>query len=268
MTAREADATRIVLCGATGRTGNAVAHVLAAAAEGVQLAAVIAPSVASTPSRPLPDGVPAFAHLTDALEHVDRTAVVVVDLTHAGPALEHARIALAAGISAVIGATGLDGAALDALGSQYAAADLGLLLVPNFSIGAVLMMRMAREAARYMPDVEIIELHHEHKRDSPSGTAVHTARQIAAARDASAMPTNAVDDDGPARGTDVDGIRVHALRLPGASAHQSVVFGAPGELLTIRHDAPDRSCYASGVARAARGVRDLVGLHVGLDAVL
>jgi 4-hydroxy-tetrahydrodipicolinate reductase len=261
----------IILCGATGATGNAVAHALAKGAEtGVTLVALVAPSVATTPTRALPVGIPAFATLEQALAAAP-DATVVVDFTHAEPALAHAELALAHQLPIVVGATGFADTDLAQLGERFAAADLALLHVPNFSLGAVLLMRVAAELVRHLPDVEIIETHHDGKRDAPSGTSVLAARRIAAARrDANLQPgPGAVSaGTGGGRGTLVDGIPVHALRLPGATAHQEVVFGGTGELLTIRHDAIDRSCYAAGVARAAHGVSALRGLVTGLDAVL
>ena len=265
------DAPRIVLCGATGRTGNAVAHALVAGGErslGATLAAVVAPSVAATPTRVLPAGIPAFATLEEALT---QPADVVVDLTHAEPALVHLDLALDAGLPVVLGATGIAQDRLDDAGRRFAAAGLGLFVVPNFSIGAVLSMRVARELAGYFPDVEIIETHHDAKRDSPSGTAVHTASLIAQARAAADLvPSSASAQAGaePSRGESIHGVPVHALRIPGATAHQEVVFGAPGEVLTIRHDAIDRSCYAAGVALAVRRVRAMRGLEIGLEHVL
>jgi 4-hydroxy-tetrahydrodipicolinate reductase len=260
-------APRIILCGATGRTGNAVAHALTAR-DDVTLAACVAPSVATRPTRPLPDDVPAFATLRDALD-ADLAPTVIVDLTHAEPALEHLQLAVDAGLPVVLGATGFQPGQVESFGERFAAAGLSLLHVPNFSLGAVLGMRVAADLARHFPDVEVVETHHDGKRDSPSGTAVHTAQRIAAARrDAGVEPASPAAGDGPSRGESIDGVRVHALRLPGATAHQEVVFGAPGELLTIRHDAIDRSCYAAGVALAARRVHDFQGLTTGLEHVL
>ncbi|MBC7460910.1 MAG: 4-hydroxy-tetrahydrodipicolinate reductase, partial [Thermoleophilia bacterium] len=165
----------IILTGATGATGNAVAHALVARADAT-LAAVVAPSVATTPTRPLPIDVPAFASLEEALAAVGSPAVVV-DFTHAEPALAHLQLALDAGVPVVLGATGFAPGALVEWGELFAAADLGLLQVPNFSLGAVLLMRVAAELATHFPDVEIIETHHDGKRDAPSGTAVLAAQR-------------------------------------------------------------------------------------------
>lgn len=259
---------RIALCGATGRTGNAVAHALVAR-EDVALAACVAPSVATTPTRALPDGVAAYSSLEDALDAggVD----VVVDLSRADAAIEHLELALGRGIGVVVGATGFEEGQLEPYGARFDAAGLGLLHVPNFSLGAVLAMRVAADLARHFPDVEVVETHHDGKRDAPSGTAIHTARLVGAARAEAGLvagPGAASAGTDGARGELVNGVPVHAIRLPGATAHQEVVFGAPGELLTIRHDAIDRSCYAAGVARAVTGLARIRGLETGLEHVL
>ncbi|MCW2956246.1 MAG: dihydrodipicolinate reductase [Thermoleophilia bacterium] len=260
----------IILTGATGRTGNAVAHALASR-DDVDIDALVAPSVASgTPSRPLPAGVRAFATLAEALVTAPADAVIV-DLTHADAAIAHAELALGAGRHLVLGTTGIADSTLEELGDRFAEAGLALLHVPNFSLGAVLSIRLATQVAAFFPDVEIVETHHDGKRDSPSGTAVHTARAIAAARrDAGLAPGHgaAAAGDGGGRGESIEGVPVHALRLPGATAHEEIVFGAPGELLTIRHDAIDRSCYAAGVVLAARRAPEFTGLTTGLETLL
>lgn len=234
---------RIVLIGATGRTGNAVAHALAAR-DDIVLAAVVAPSVATSPTRPLPSGVPAFASLSE----VDIAADTVVDLGVAEAVPAHAALARARGQHVVIGATGFDVTAVEQLADDAASSGLGVLVVPNFSIGAVLMMQFAERAAKYLPDAAIVETHHATKLDAPSGTAVRTAQLVAGSQ-----------------GTDVEGVPVHSLRLAGATAHQDVIFSGPGEILTIRHDAIDRSCYASGVVLAARQVASCPGLNIGME---
>lgn len=252
---------RIALTGATGRTGNPVAHGLARR-DDVVLAACVAPSVATTPSRPLPDGVPGFAQLAD----VPRDSYdVLVDLTHAdGVAQANIALALEQGVPVVIGTTGLSDAELDQFGKQAQARGIGVLYAPNFSIGALLLMRFAAGAAHHFPDVEIVETHHPAKRDAPSGTARRTAELVAMARPGN---TQTVAGDS-SRGLSVSGVQVHSLRLAGANAHQEVVFGGAGELLTIRHDVIDRACYSTGVALAAQGVTSVTGLIIGLEHML
>jgi 4-hydroxy-tetrahydrodipicolinate reductase len=149
----------------------------------------------------------------------------------------------------VVGATGWTDAERAALGAEAEKRGLGALIVPNFALGAVLMMRFAEMAARYFPTVEIVELHHDAKKDAPSGTARSTAERIVAA-------------GGPAH------VPIHSVRLRGLVAHQEVLFGGDGELLTLRHDALSREAFAAGILAAVRAVRGLRGLTVGLDGIL
>ena len=146
--------------------------------------------------------------------------------------------------------------------------DVGVFIAPNFAIGAVLMQRFAEQAIRYLPDAEIIELHHPDKPDAPSGTAMTTARRMAAARDVVASPGPAEERVDGARGGDVEGVHVHSVRLPGLVAHQEVIFGSQGQTLTIRHDSTDWSSFMPGVVMAVKAVVSRPGLTVGLDELL
>jgi 4-hydroxy-tetrahydrodipicolinate reductase len=152
-----------------------------------------------------------------------------------------------------------------------AAPGLGVLVAPNFAIGAVLMMAFARRAARFYESVEVVELHHPDKVDAPSGTAARTAELISQARRDAGLPPvpdATTSDPGGARGADVDGVRVHAVRLRGLVAHQEVLFGSPGEQLTVRHDSFDRASFMPGVLAGVRAVGSRPGLTVGLEHVL
>ena len=205
--------------------------------------------------------------LKDALD--DTLFDVLVDLSHHSVAADHAEAALGRGAAVVIGSTGLTPDSLDRIERASEAAGKGVLIVPNFSIGAVLMMRFAEMAAAWMPDVEILELHHERKEDAPSGTAMLTARLISEARRDAPMelPKPFLKAEG-ARGADVVGVPVHSVRLPGYLAHQAVMFGAPGESLTIRHDSMDRASFMPGVRLAARRAMTMTGVTTGLDKIL
>lgn len=223
------------------------------------------------------DGAPdlelvARVDLGDALSGlVDAGADVVVDFTHPDAAPEHVRFAVDHGIAAVVGTSGFDTARLDAVRSLVAERPGHVLVVPNFGIGAVLAMQFARQAARFFDAVEVIELHHAGKVDAPSGTAVRTAALLADARRAAglgAAPDATTQERPGARGADVDGIRVHAVRLPSLVAHQEVLFGTDGELLSIRHDSMHRGSFMPGVLLAVRHVRDRPGLTVGLEPLL
>lgn len=203
---------------------------------------------------------------------LDGGAEVAVDFTHPDAVLGNVRYCVEHGIHAVVGTSGIGAAALEDIRSWLAdRPDTGVLVVPNFAIGAVLSMRFAELAARFFDSVEIIELHHPKKADAPSGTAARTAQVIAEARAKAGLdaPPDATTQqlDG-ARGAEVDGIRVHSVRMSGLVAHQEVLLGTEGETLTIRHDSFDRRSFMPGVLAAVRAVGDRPGLTVGLDAVL
>jgi 4-hydroxy-tetrahydrodipicolinate reductase len=208
----------------------------------------------------------------DIGELVTAGADAVVDFTHPDVVMDNLEFCIAHGIHAVVGTTGFDGARLDTLRGWLADAPAtGVLIAPNFSIGAILMMRFAVAAAPYYESVEVIELHHPTKADAPSGTARRTAELIAAARrEAGLGPVPDATSTGleGARGADVDGIRVHGLRIRGLVAHQEVLLGGPGETLTIRHDSLDRASFVPGVLTGLRAIADHPGLTVGLEHFL
>ena len=196
-------------------------------------------------------------------------AQAVVDFTTAAVAFENTRKILEAGVHPVIGTSGLLAEQVAEL--QQLAEDKGIggLIAPNFAIGAVLLMKYAQDAAKYLPNVEVIELHHNRKADAPSGTAVKTAQLIAEAR--KEIPKALVKEkelfEG-ARGSEVHGVRVHSLRLPGLVAHQEVIFGGTGETLTIRHDSIHRESFMPGVCLACRKVIGTQQLFYGLEPLL
>jgi 4-hydroxy-tetrahydrodipicolinate reductase len=202
----------------------------------------------------------------------DAGAEVVVDFTHPDVVMDNVRFCVDQGIHAVVGTTGFTEARLAQVREWLAPKlDLGVLIAPNFAIGAILSMRFAAMAARFYDSVEIVELHHPRKVDAPSGTAARTAALIAAARAQASMgpsPDATICAQPGARGADVDGVRVHAVRLTGLIAHQEVLFGTEGETLTIRHDTFDRSAFMPGVLLAVRAVLDRPGLTVGLEPLL
>ncbi|MGC4854231.1 4-hydroxy-tetrahydrodipicolinate reductase [Micromonospora sp. DT4] len=197
---------------------------------------------------------------------------VVVDFTTPDVVMDNLQWAIGQGINAVVGTTGFTEQRLEQVRGWLAdKPGVGVVIAPNFGIGAVLMMQFATRAARHFESVEIIEQHHPRKLDAPSGTATHTARQIAQARaEAGLGPVpDATKDEVPgARGADIDGVRVHAVRATGLVAHQEVLFGTTGETLTIRHDSYDRASFMPGVLLAVRAVRNRPGLTIGLDPLL
>jgi 4-hydroxy-tetrahydrodipicolinate reductase len=199
-------------------------------------------------------------------------AEVMVDFTHPDAVMDNLAWCIDHGIHAVVGTTGFDDDRLDTLRRRLAdAPEVGVLVAPNFSIGALLMMRFAATAAPFYESVEVVELHHPDKADAPSGTARRTAQLIAAARrEAGSGPvpdatTSALEG---ARGAEVDGIRVHGLRIRGLVAHQEVVLGGLGETLTIRHDSLDRASFTPGVLVGVRAIGSHPGLTVGLENFL
>jgi 4-hydroxy-tetrahydrodipicolinate reductase len=201
---------------------------------------------------------------------VDAGVQVVVDFTHPDVVMGNLEFCIANGIHCVVGTSGFDQAKLDAVAALLTdRPDVGVLVAPNFGIGAVLLMRFSEIAARYYESAEIIELHHPRKADAPSGTAAHTARLIAAARSGmDPMPDATTQEEPGARGAVVDGVRVHSLRISGMIAHQEVVFGGESETLTIRQDSLHRTSFMPGVVLGVREIVSRPGLAVGLDEYL
>jgi 4-hydroxy-tetrahydrodipicolinate reductase len=199
-------------------------------------------------------------------------AEVIVDFTHPDAVMDNLAWCIDHGIHSVVGTTGFTNERLDQLRATLADHDgVNILIAPNFSIGAVLMMSFAEQAAALYESAEIIELHHPGKAEAPSGTAANTARRIAAARDVAGLgaPPDATAQELPgARGAQVDGIRVHGIRLRGLVAHQEVLFGGEGETLTIRHDSLDRVSFMPGVLAAVRAIGSRPGLTVGIEPIL
>lgn len=239
---------RTVLAGALGRMGR-----------------VIGPGLASAPGIELVAEVEVDDDLAAACSAAQ--AEVVVDFTTPSSAARNAEAALDAGCHGVIGTTGLTEDDLQRLDARARAVGRGLLVAPNFALGVLLMQRFAVEAVKWLPRVEIVEQHHDGKLDAPSGTALRTADLLARAG-AAPGPARGPDHGGPSRGSDLGGVRIHSLRLPGLLAHQDVVFGGPGEVLTLRHDALSRECYLPGVLEAVRRVGGHVGLVRGLETLL
>jgi 4-hydroxy-tetrahydrodipicolinate reductase len=243
---------RVAVLGAGGRMGRAVCDAVRAAAD-LELVAELHRT-----------DTPAAAASAGAAVAVDFT---VPDVTEANV---HALID--AGVHAVVGATGWTEASLDRLRSHLAEVpDVGVLVAPNFALGAVLAMSFAAQAARWFESAEVVELHHPDKVDAPSGTARHTAAAMAAARAAAGlgpMPDATATGLDGARGADVDGVRVHSVRLRGLVAHEEILLGNAGEQLTIRHDSFDRVSFMPGVLLAVRQVGARPGLTVGLETLL
>jgi 4-hydroxy-tetrahydrodipicolinate reductase len=215
----------------------------------------------------LPDSSGAIPLSTDTAAVIKETRPdVAIDFTNAEWTPQLARAALDAGVRLVIGTTGLPEAFLSELGKECARRSLGAVVAPNFAIGAVLMQHLARVAGKYFDFAEIIELHHEGKADAPSGTAISTAKAMAAGRDSPFVrPPTEKETVAGTRGAEVEGVTIHSVRLPGLVAHQEVILGGMGETLRIRHDSMGRESYMPGVMLAVRHVMEHPGLVVGLE---
>lgn len=205
-----------------------------------------------------------------ALGSQEKQTPVMVDFTHPDSVYENVRTAIAYGVYPVVGTTGLTLPQIHELAQFAEKAGIGCLIIPNFSIGMVLLQQAAITASRYFDHVEIIELHHNQKADAPSGTAVQTAQLLGELGKSYNSPlVQETEKITGARGALADeGIRIHSVRLPGLIAHQEVIFGAPGQIYTLRHDTSDRSCYMSGVLLSIRKVLSLQTLVYGLEKIL
>lgn len=239
---------RVAVLGARGRMGSHVVRAVEAAPD-LELAGAF-----------------------DAGDDLDLAGVdVAVDFTHPDAVMGNLARCVAAGVHAVVGTTGFDEPRLAEVRELLEGTQVGVLVAPNFGIAAVLMMGFAAQAARFFDSVEVVELHHPGKADAPSGTARRTAELIAAARreaGSEPMPDATTQELAGARGADVAGVRVHAVRLAGLVAHQEVLLGGSGESLTIRHDSYDRASFMPGVLLGVRQVGSRPGLTVGLEALL
>ena len=200
----------------------------------------------------------------------ERVQGVMVDFTHPNGVYDNVRSAIAYGVRPVVGTTGMTPGQIKDLADFAEKASTGCLIIPNFCIGVVLLQQAAIQASKYFDHVEIIELHHNQKADAPSGTAIQTAQLLAElGKTYNPAVVEETEKLTGARGSVADeGIRIHSVRLPGLIAHQEVIFGAPGQLYTLRHDTTDRSCYMPGVLLAIRKVTQLKSLVYGLEKIL
>lgn len=259
---------KVIVAGALGRVGSQMVTGLAADSE-LDLAGG-ADRIASEEYRELPGGgglIPITKGVEQLINRVRPD--VMVDFTAPGSVMENARIAIRSGVRPVIGTTGISQNDVAEIRQALEKAGIGGVIAPNFATGANLLMYFARVAARFFPSAEIIELHHDGKVDAPSGTALATARLMREARsdpmqDAS---TETFTLDG-VRGGVEGGVRIHSVRLPGLVAHQEVIFGGPGQILSMRHDSMNRESFVPGVALAIKEVMKQTGLIYGLDKLM
>ncbi|KOO49039.1 4-hydroxy-tetrahydrodipicolinate reductase [Viridibacillus arvi] len=262
---------RVAIAGPRGKMGSEAVHTVMKNDQ-MELVAVldhreIANSLENYTEFPNTYHVPVFRNLEDLFK--TSKPDVFVDLTAPEAVYKHTKEALENGVRPVIGTTGFTDDQLDELTELSANLQLGAIIAPNFAIGAVLMMKFSQMAAAYLPEVEIIEMHHDRKLDAPSGTAIKTAQLIQENRRSHKQGHPNEEETLPgARGADFEGLRIHSVRLPGLVAHQQVLFGGEGQLLTLRHDSFNRSSFMSGVKFSIEKVMQLDELVYGLENIL
>jgi 4-hydroxy-tetrahydrodipicolinate reductase len=265
---------KVVIAGINGRMGKASAKLLSEDSA-FQIVGAFGPRGSSYAGQDLAQLTGAGTTgilVSNSIEDLPANAKpdVLLDFSVAASAVEHARFALEHGFRPVIGASGVGEGDIKALTELAAKKHLGAMVVPNFSIGAVLMMEFAQQAGSFFEHVEIVEMHHTKKLDAPSGTAMHTAAKLK--QSGNKFNRKEVEEHellANSRGGQTDaGVRVHSLRLPGLISHQEVIFGAPGELLTIRHDSFNTDCFTRGIKMAIQAVVGMDGLTLGLDKIL
>ncbi len=258
---------RVAVIGAGGRMGAQTCRALADV-EDLELVAAVGRSHAGQTVGAVA-GTDSEVTIVSSIDELDAANVdVAVEFTGPETAGKHLLDLLERQVHVVVGATGIDDSALEHARQLAQAGPARALVAPNFALGAVLMMQFAQQAAAVLPNVEIVELHHDRKIDAPSGTALRTAELIASTRSSTPEDIGGDDVHPGARGATHEGVQIHSVRLPGLLAHQEVIFGGQGEALTVRHDAFDRSSFMPGVLLACRRVGTLDGLAVGLEHVL
>lgn len=267
----------VVVNGAGGKMGREVVKAVAQAPDMTLIAAIDRkPDLVGKDAGEVAGCEPLEVPIVNEMESTlcmaaqEKQPAVVVDFTHPASVYENVRAAIAYGVRPVVGTTGMTPEQLQDLANFADKASVGCLIIPNFSIGMVLLQQAAVQASQYFDHVEIIELHHNQKADAPSGTAIQTAQMLSELGKTFNPP--AVEEEERikgARGSQYEeGIRIHSIRLPGLIAHQEVIFGAPGQVYTLRHDTSDRSCYMPGVLISIRKVLQLKSLVYGLEKIL
>lgn len=262
-------AIKVLVCGAGGKMGREVVRAVSND-PGLELVGAIDRVGIGKDSGLLagaePNGIVVGADLAAALAAAKPH--VVIDFTSPASIMGNLSVVVKAGVHAVVGTTGLNGEDLKAIKDWCAEYGVNVLVAPNFAIGALLMMRFAAQAAKFFPQVEIIELHHDQKLDAPSGTSIKTAEMILHGRGDAAGCDSGEEKIKGVRGGEMGGIHLHSVRLPGLIAHQEVIFGGEGQTLTIRHDSLSRESFMPGVVLAVKKISERPGLTYGLDELL
>ncbi|BDR55832.1 4-hydroxy-tetrahydrodipicolinate reductase [Xylocopilactobacillus apis] len=251
---------KIIIAGITGSMGKQTEK-LVSSLKDCELVGAFAPHLDD--NLDLPAGTKLFSDLKDC----DIEADIWIDFTVPSAVFENTKFAIEHKMRPIIGTSGLDDSQISELQNLAAINGIGGIIAPNFGLSAVLLMKFVKEAAKYFPDAEVIEMHHADKLDAPSGTAIKTAQIIAESRNPEDITEKTLEQN-PARGADYEGIKIHSVRLPGYVAHEQVLFGGPGEALTIRQDSFDRSSFMQGVKVAIEQVMNLTKLIVGLEKIL
>ena len=274
---------RVVVKSIAGHMGREIAYAIAGHPNMTLMCGISSGATESIISLPGPGGtlaeIPCYATLYEALRHHEADSYV--DFSHASQAVSCIDLAFSYGLRVLTGTTGIPEATLARLGQKAASRKLALLYSPNFALGAVIMIQAAKLAARYLAEVEIVELHHAGKADSPSGTAIHTADAISKARpqkdDRTGLPPTPSaprpwmplpPNAEPSRGVTVSGVRIHSVRLPGLVAHQEVIFGGLDETLLLRHDSLSRKSFLPGILLGLERLPTCTGLVRGLEELL
>lgn len=262
---------KVAVFGAAGRMGAEVCRAVSAA-EGMDLVCAVDPPHQGKSIFEMTSVASDLVICGSSEDVLAAGADVAVDFTVATSAFENILWCVGNGVHIVVGTTGFAEAEMKEIEQLAEKGSANVLVAPNFAIGAVLMMQFARRAARWLPDAEVIELHHPGKLDSPSGTAQRTAEYISEGRDAEptawAQQLGAKQTITGARGAELGKVPIHSVRLPGLVAHQEVLFGGEGQTLSIRHDSIDRTSFMPGVLLAIRGIVELRGLTLGIDGLL
>lgn len=262
---------RVAIAGPRGKMGQEAVHTVMKNSD-MELVAVldykeIGSTLADTDLFPASYQIPVYTDMQKM--HADTNPQVLVDLTSPEAVYKHTKEALELNMRPVVGTTGFSDEELKELTQLSKDSGVGCIIAPNFAVGAVLMMKFAEQAAKYLPDVEIIEMHHDQKLDAPSGTAMKTAHMISSQREIHEQGhVHEKETLQGARGANYDGMRIHSVRLPGLVAHQQVLLGGDGQLLTLRHDSFNRGSFMSGVVLSINKVMETEKLIYGLEHII